>query len=339
MESVMEHVSPFGKYQKCVLFLIGLSSILCAMTIYSTIFTTASPELVCYRRINETLSTVAEDACEVLENDSYECYFDRKYYGNTLITEFKLICNKKFYGSLTQTFYMLGTLSSLFIGYFSDKFGRRKLSLVLTAVIFIIYFISELIQLRYFNLSIQVRYICYSISQFLIGTFVNGLYVVLYVLLIELTTSKYKTKATNTNLYLYISGEILVLGIAYFTRDWHIMNWFITLYALFIVILLYFFLPESPRFLVQKKRLKEAKELIHKIAKFNGKFDVDTIENEVVGLISQDSISNGLNNTHEDKVFSTIFKSKSIITRALLLSYVWFAISLVYYGVSLGNLN
>lgn len=61
----------------------------------------------------------------------YECEFDRTYFGNTIVTEWELICDRGYLASLTQTVFLIGTLSTFLVGYFSDVYGRRKVLVVI----------------------------------------------------------------------------------------------------------------------------------------------------------------------------------------------------------------
>ena len=60
MEKIIESVSPFGKFQKLVLILIGFASSLTAMVVFSSVFTAARPKFSCYR-IDDTNQTITEN--------------------------------------------------------------------------------------------------------------------------------------------------------------------------------------------------------------------------------------------------------------------------------------
>ena len=134
MESLIERVGSFGRFQKMILFVIGPVASLSGLVAFSSVFNNAAPKLLCKpRNSNHTLSS---NTCEILlnltrsENDlieaAYECYYDTYYYGTTIVTEWNLICDKIHLASLTQTIYMLGAASSIIVGYFSDRYGRKK---------------------------------------------------------------------------------------------------------------------------------------------------------------------------------------------------------------------
>jgi len=230
MEIAIESVKPFGKFQKCSIFLVGLSSVLIAMIQYSTVFTLAEPNLACHsKNQNQTIL----DTCQIWSNltientnESFiECNFDTTYYGQTMVNEWGLICEKKFLVSLIQTLYLIGTVSSLVLGPISDIYGRKFLSVGLLFALFITLMTIEITQLKFLNLSFNIRYVIYCIAQFLIGIFANSIYSILCILLLELTTTKYSTIVNNINLYMFVFGEVVILVLAFFSRNWHTINW------------------------------------------------------------------------------------------------------------------
>lgn len=230
MEGVIESVEPFGKFQKYTIFLVGLSSILISMLQYSTVFTMAEPSFTCHSRSkNQTFL----DNCQIWYNltssttneSLYECNFDTTYYGKTAVNEWGLVCDKKYLASLIQTLYLVGTVSSLVLGPISDIYGRKFLSVGLMFALFITLITVELSQSKFLMLNLNVRYFIYCVAQFLIGLFANAIYSTLCMLLLEMTTSKYSTIANNCNLYMFVFGEVVILVLAYFLRDWHLINW------------------------------------------------------------------------------------------------------------------
>ena len=66
----------------------------------------------------------------------------------------------------------------------------------------------------------------------------------------------------------YALGEVLIGLAALGIRDY---RWFQTALAIPCILMLglYFIIPESPRWLISKKRYKEAREVIERAAKFN----------------------------------------------------------------------
>ncbi|CAF0794157.1 unnamed protein product [Brachionus calyciflorus] len=339
MDELFELINPYGRFQKLIMSLIGFSSILAAMTIYSTIFITATPKMSCISRANLTYL----DPCVLIDPNLnefqlnttiYECTLDTIHYGSTIISEYSLWCEKKLYASLTQTFYMIGTFASILIGYFSDRFGRKKTIIVINFLLTFFLTFNQITHLNQFALNVKLRYIIYSITQFLSGFLSNGLYVVTYVLLMEITIPKFKTKMTNINSYWYISGELIVLIIAYVSRDWRLINWFICVYSFIVLILLIIFLPESPRYLIQSKQIVKANDLIDQMARVNQvkNFNVYTQADFLVKFIDKTKVK-------KENIFKIISNDKKILLNSFLLGFVWLSLALVYYGIGLGITN
>ena len=235
MDKILNSVNAFGRFQRLSTLLVGLVSILISLAHYSTVFIIADPELICTKKTeNETITfTKAKDTCRIWSdlavnktlNNNLSCHFDTTYYGLSIITEWGLVCEKKYLASLTQTFYLIGSLTGMFIGPFSDRFGRKFLSNILMVVLCMSILTSEVLQLDFVNLSITYRYVVFSLSQLVIGACANTIYSTLFILLLEFTTTKYSTHITNVYLYMYVLGELAVLVMAYFSRNWHIINW------------------------------------------------------------------------------------------------------------------
>ena len=345
MDKVIESVGEFGRYQRVLTFFLGLISSLAAMTIYSTVFTAASPELLCYHKASSEVLSNTCDAWSSLDKDNEtECKFDNTYYEKTIVTEYELICDKSFLVGLTQTIYMVGTICGLFIGYFSDKYGRKKVGLVLSILLSFVLVTSELFQI--FNINWMIKYVIYCIGQFMIGALAKALYLVIYILLIEITTSKYSTMVSNLYLYMYVVGEILVLVFAYFFRNWHILSWAISGYSIIMIFIIVFLVPESPRYLATKNRIEECKAVLKSIAEKNQKtltneenlFIKNTIEScSDIKLDKIDTESQKEETKKKKSNLSHLWRPRKNLFQTLMFVFLWFALSLIYYGVSLGK--
>ena len=184
----------------------------------------------------------------------------------------------------------------------------------------------------------------YFITQYLVGFGTYVIYVVGFVLVIELTSSKKANFVSIYILQLFVFGQLLIMTASYFLRNWHYQNYFVTGYSITIFFLIVFVLPESPKLLVTKKRYSEAHAIVSKIAKFNGKTFTMTVD-EMIKEISDESkllpTTKIDNDTQESEtkqsVMSYLFNYKENLIKTILLAYVWIALSMVYYGIGLGN--
>ena len=87
-----------------------------AMAIFATVFIGAEPKLLCKYSKNDTnYIENANEICNVWQNitqsnilnksTEYECEWDTKYYGRTIINEWNLVCDRVYLAGLTQVIY------------------------------------------------------------------------------------------------------------------------------------------------------------------------------------------------------------------------------------------
>jgi MFS family permease len=244
-----------------------------------------------------------------------------------------------------------------------DKYGRRKSTLIFAVLLTFTLLVSQFFLLPQFTYPIHYKYAIYSISQFFIGLLVNCLYCTAYILLMEFTTERYRTALANLNSYMYVGGELLVLVVFYFFgRNWHVLNWFIGITSLILLVISYFYLPESPAWLITLDKLDEAILTLNRIAKFNGRKQITFEHSYFEKVREQEEL---LDEEEEDEVekagfeknsleleekrrkrlfekldemfmFTEIFTPRKILLKTTILFYIWIAILLLYYGISLG---
>jgi hypothetical protein len=150
--------------------------------------------------------------------------------------------------------------------------------------------------------------------QFFIGSSSVALFTVAQVLLLELTTGKYATWFSNVYLYFAVAGELLVLAMAYFYKNWHTMNMFLAAYYSVIAVLVCMVLPESPRYLISAGKTSKALALLQKIARLNGTNTADMLLKDTI------DIENILKEVRRDQ---TEQKSNEFSGELNKLSYLW----------------
>ena len=351
MDGIYDSIGPFGLYQKTMLLICGIATMISAITIYSTVFTLAEPKLICINILtNKTISE--KDNCAVWANlttsKQFKCYFDQTYFHKTMVSDFNLICDRKYLAGLLQTFYFLGTFSSVVVGYFSDRFGRRKTIVIALFLLNVMLILNQLVNYKLFGLSIDTSYVINAVGQFVIGATSCVIFSVCFILLVELTTTKYGNLVSTLNLYLYAFGELVILGVSYFLKDWNNINLFTTIFAVVALITSLIFIPESPRYLLIRNRLEEVYEVLKKMKNFNqGKSSKPLDKEEILANLRGLNSLNSSTDDHKEKqdtneepdsnqIFEFAFKSKKNLIRILFLCFVWFALCMSYYGVSLG---
>jgi len=244
---------------------------------------------------------------------------------------------------------MIGSFSSLCVGYFSDRYGRKRACVFLTIILTKSLLICEFFQLEILGLSDRAHYIAYLVAQYFIGFSQFGLEICIFILFIEMANSKYSNLITVFFINMFALGELLIVVISYFMRDWHYHNLTIAAYSFLNTILISFFLPESPRFLIQKENYKEAAIVLSKIAKINGNQAVT--ENDILKelgnfeesktMISLESSADEnkcveISEKNNFSIRSYLFSQKKNFSDLLFLANVWFSNAMLFYGMNYG---
>jgi hypothetical protein len=121
------------------------------------------------------------------------------------------------------------------------------------------------------------------------------------------------------------------------------------IYTLVVGIILMIFMPESPKYLVQRKKHRQAFMLIKKISKINGE-QVDDDNVTIKNLLQRDEkdfnlekssiaekfdqITKDTNQTNSESqsAWKFVFSSQKNFIRTLLHTLVWFMATLAYIG-------
>ncbi|XP_038828961.1 solute carrier family 22 member 13-like [Salvelinus namaycush] len=163
----------------------------------------------------------------------------------------------------------------------------------------------------------------YIAFRFMVGTTISGVAINTFVLGAEWTGNNKRALFTIFSHCFYAIGLMLMSGIAYGVRDWRILQLVLFSPVLFLGVF-YWILPESARWLMTQGRQEEARQEVRRAARVNGR---EIPEGLLDKLEEEGSTKKGS--------MLDIFRIPYLRKRALILSYIWFVTSLVYYGVSL----
>jgi OCT family organic cation transporter-like MFS transporter 4/5 len=253
--------------------------------------------------------------------------FDMQKYGETLSTELLLICDRFHLRALTQNIYSAGAAGSLITGLLSDRWGRRK-----TIYLLVIILIIALNTMQLFLYSKNHKLLVFTICRFFQG-FAITFHSVSLVLLSELTGPSRRVLAANTLAYSFALGQIILAVIARQLKDYKLTYWALNIYVLPFVSI-YILIPESPRWLVQQGRIREARKVLERIFIINRRPLHDRLE-LFYSRLPIDVIAAreaGQNTPSYLNVLERLCRSKLMRKRCLLLIGAWAVALLVYLG-------
>ncbi|XP_076253252.1 organic cation transporter protein-like isoform X2 [Rhynchophorus ferrugineus] len=186
--------------------------------------------------------------------------FNRSIFTDTIISEWDLVCSRKYLADFAQMVTMLGILfGNMVFGYLSDKYGRKNpllWAVILQATSGTIAGFSP-----WFPLFLLMR--------FLAALATGGTMVTSFVLTMELIGTQWRTIICILYQIPFNLGHLLLPVISYFLRDWRYFQAAISLPSI-ILVFYYWVLPESPRWLLAGGKKEQAIDVLETAAKHNG---------------------------------------------------------------------
>ncbi|XP_067125702.1 organic cation transporter protein-like isoform X2 [Centruroides vittatus] len=243
--------------------------------------------------------------------------YDRSIYYNTLITKWDIVCDESWKNSFANSmFYVGGVVSQLLFGYVSDKWGRKP-------CLFIMLFFTILFGLAS---SYSPNYTAYIIFRGILGFTCASCYLTPFILITELTVPEKRCIIGMICGIFFSVALIVYTAAAYFLRDWFYISLMCS--VPFIPILAYWwFVPESPRWLVSQNRIDEAEKIVQKIAKVNKK----TIEKDFLKKFLQQKKKEGYESqAPSSSLYLELLKYPNMRCRQFILCFDWAIICLVY---------
>ncbi|KAM6907199.1 organic cation/carnitine transporter 2-like [Xenentodon cancila] len=259
------------------------------------------------------LTSLEEEGC--VDGWSYS----KTIYQSTIVTEFDLVCSEQWKHPLTSTIYFLGVLiGSFFSGLLSDKFGRKSV-LFGTMVIQAVFTFAEIF---------SPSWIIFVILLFISGLGQISNYVSAFVLGTEIMSGSVQVLFSSMGVCLsFAFGYMLLPLFAYFLRDWKSLLLVLSLSGL-LFLPLWWFIPESPRWLLSQGRVEEAEAILRKAARKNKVEAPDVIFGNNTAGEQQAKESYGI---------FKLLRTKNIPSTTATLCLLWFSMCTGYHGLSLNT--
>ncbi|CAH2047312.1 unnamed protein product, partial [Iphiclides podalirius] len=297
-------IGSFGKYQFWLVCLIIVAKFPVASHQMAIIFLAPKTSYVCQDTNAETCPCA---------NPIY----DTSIFNSTITTEWNLICERKWLTSFTQTLFQLGTLlGSIIFGMASDRFGRR-LPLQISVLMQVVMGIAAAYTPDFWT---------FTFIRFFIGMSVGGVMVTTFVIIMEFVGPEHRDVLSALYQVPFNLGHVLLPVWSYYLRDFSDFQLGISVPT--ILLLVYFFLiPESPRWLIAVNETEKAIEILEKVAKVNKRSvdvrkEVETYQKKLME-----------NNTKRGTVID-LFLTPNLRKNIICMAFNWLSCSYCFYGVS-----
>ncbi|TNM94693.1 hypothetical protein fugu_017452 [Takifugu bimaculatus] len=177
-----------------------------------------------------------------------------------IVMDWDLVCDREWLAKLCQPTFMAGVLiGAVVFGDLADRIGRVK--------------IMRFSSLCQFVLGVSIAfsgsYYVFMVLRFLLAMVSSGYLVVVFVYVTEFTGSKVRTW-TSMHIHAFFAVGIMVVALTgYLVRVWWIYQIILSLCTSPFLLVCWMF-PETPFYLISKRRYKEAQALLDSVARFNG---------------------------------------------------------------------
>ncbi|XP_018409001.1 PREDICTED: solute carrier family 22 member 13-like [Nanorana parkeri] len=346
---ILKNVGEYGRFQKILVFMLCLLSFFNAFHMFGQVFMGISvphhcntswilekyPNVTEEHQLNLTIPRNTEGSYEQClmytpvdwDMESIERYglnstqvcqdgwvYDTSQQKSTLVTEFNLVCHRKELTDISQSVYMAGLLiGSIMFGPLGDWIGRRPVILI-----------SMLLMMAFgVGAAFVSDFYVYTALRCVVGMAMSGVLINNLVLVAEWVGSSQRAYATISGHVCFAVGQMVLAGFGYGFRNWRLLQ--IVCSAPTALLFFYIWiLPESPRWLLTKGKHKRAKEILQKAASANKK----KFSEKLLTQLQEEKETQSTN-------ILDLFRIPTLRRVTLVMSFVWFVNSLVYYGLSL----
>ncbi|KAG7155472.1 Organic cation transporter protein-like 16, partial [Homarus americanus] len=208
--------------------------------------------------INTSFEVVSRGSSDIVA--CHERDFNHTQYRSTVVTKWDLVCERRALYSTIQAATQLGLLLSSFVsGCLMDQCGRRPVVLGCLVVNVALGFLGLLSPTPYvfiaFRLALSITGFAVYLGNFLICEH-----------MMEVSSSSTRSTFGGLFLMMWAAGYFVLPGVAYLVRDWQWLQAALNLPNV-VMLLEFWLLPESPRWLILQNRDLEAVEVLTQAAK------------------------------------------------------------------------
>ncbi|XP_023214691.1 organic cation transporter protein-like isoform X1 [Centruroides sculpturatus] len=235
-----------------------------------------------------------------------------------------VVCDDRWLQAIAKSSFFFGTIiGSIVFGNLANVYGRKPTFYVLLSVYIIIGILS----------CFPPNYIAFIVYRTIIGTTSIVIFQIPFVLAMELVKPQKRSTSGMCICSTFPFVIALMCLLAYLSRNWFILS-LITSVPLVIFLVIWYFVPESPRWLVAQNRIDEAEVIVQKIAKVNKK---KIPPNFLKTFMASKGIANQKNKKDIKFTFVHIIKYPNIRKNFLLVTFGWLVNATVYVGLLFGS--
>ncbi|XP_061601750.1 solute carrier family 22 member 15 isoform X2 [Cololabis saira] len=308
IETAFQNVGEFGPWQKRAVAVLVLAQVYMAGQSMLIVLVGFTPE---YRVVPQ--DGVPTDQQQLQQRVAFTEDVD------SIVTEWFLVKQQAYKVSLAGSLFFAGLLvGNVVFGPLSDRIGRRPVYLAGLFLEVVFGYVT----------AVAPTYEVFAASRLLVGLMNGGIGLVCFVLTQEYVGKSYWAVTGTLASMTFAVGIALFGALGYLIRPWRSLAAAANSSGV-LFFLLSVTLPESPRWLYSQGQTERAEEVLRYMALRNGNA-ANNLTLQRVG------VSKGGNHDNRNTGVLQLALHPVLRMRTVVLMYVWYACSLVYYGLTLG---
>ncbi|XP_075212319.1 carcinine transporter isoform X2 [Lycorma delicatula] len=373
LDDLLPQVGEFGRYQKLLLWLVCLPACVpCGFCAFNQLFMAdvpkhwcfipdlklpdITPEFRLYLAIPKEDQNGSYSSCrsyavnwtellqenileDIVPNSSWptqKCQHGWEYshdeVQSSIVIDFDLVCDHAIYPTIGLAALNTGGPIGVYsFGIINDRYGRRlSFFLCLSVLIF-----------GNFLTSFSKNFWAWTVCRFIVGLTTPAIYQIPFIISLELVGPNYRSFVTVMTCLFYTLGLIMLAAVTYLVRDW-VNLCRVTSLPFLLYYIYWWFLPESPRWLLAKGRLEEASKILETLARVNSKELPDSFRQKLKQRMMMQRTYSEEQRLKKGPGVASLCRTPNMRLKTTLITLNWFAnemvyVGLSYYGPSLGS--
>ncbi|XP_041378319.1 solute carrier family 22 member 4-like [Gigantopelta aegis] len=320
IENLIDELGGFGRFQRLFVLFLSTMKIPISWSLLMMAFAGIEPDWFCLSRdASSNWTSTNETAGKCLKNTSI-CgirKFDEEMI--TAVSQWGLVCEKRWITGFIIAVQMGGVLlGAVVAGQVAGAYGRKN---VIVAAI-VVTCIGNVVSV------FSTSWVMFTGLRVVLGVAAGAMQAINYIYQLEFVNRKWRVGLVV--IPAFPVGVILACLMFWLSPN------FIHLHIAGAVISLpyvigCFFMPESIRWLAVKGRVSEAKALVTRIARINGRPEPDTTILEKIAAEEQRNHAMLMTYSYLD-----LFRTRQLVKTTLILCFSWASSSIVFYAISFG---